>query len=256
MIDAQVDQGVGQLTLARPEKKNAFNGEMLQTIDRILQQWAADPAVRVIVLAAQGETFCAGADLAWMAQYADATREQNIANARELGMVFHRIAKSPKPVVGRIQGAARGGGVGLAAAVDIAVASENASFALTEVRLGLLPGVISPFVVERLGPSRARHLFMTGEPISAAQAERAGLVHFCVPPDQLDAQVQAVVRQLVQGGPEALLACKQLVDLVAFQPADAVFGRTAELIADRRVSAEAQEGMMAFLGKRKPNWIP
>ncbi|MSQ84210.1 MAG: hypothetical protein EXR77_15225, partial [Myxococcales bacterium] len=169
---------------------------------------------------------------------------------------FHRIASSVKPVVARIQGSARGGGVGLAAAVDIAIASENASFALSEVRLGLLPGVISPFVVQRIGPSRARHLFMAGEPIDGRRAEQIGLVHSCVPATELDAQVAAVVRQLIQGGPEALVACKQLVDLVAFQPMHSVLDRTAELIADRRVSAEAQEGMMAFLGKRKASWIP
>ncbi len=256
MIRTEVTQGVARLTLARPEKKNAFNGEMLQTIDRTVAAWGADPAVRVIVLQADGEAFCAGADLAWMAQYADADRATNVQSARELGGVFHRIATAPKPVVARIQGAARGGGVGLAAAVDIAIASDRASFALTEVRLGLLPGVISPFVVERVGPSRARQLFMTGETVSAADAERWGLVHACVADGDLDARVNAVVAQLVQGGPEALLACKQLVDLVAFQPPQAVFDQTAGLIADRRVSAEAQEGMVAFLTKRKPNWIP
>ncbi|MBM4343447.1 MAG: enoyl-CoA hydratase/isomerase family protein [Deltaproteobacteria bacterium] len=256
MIRTETHQGVARLILARPEKKNAFNGEMLQAIDRAVAAWGADPAVRVIVVQADGETFCAGADLAWMAQYADADRATNVQSARDLGGVFHRIAKAPKPVVGRIQGAARGGGVGLAAAVDIAIASDRATFALTEVRLGLLPGVISPFVVERVGPSRARQLFMTGETVSAVDAERWGLVHACVPHDDLDARVDAVVAQLVQGGPEALLACKQLVDVVAFQPSHAVFDQTAELIADRRVSTEAQEGMVAFLTRRKAGWVP
>ncbi len=256
MIRTELNYGVARLTLARPEKKNAFNGDMLQAIDATIAAWGADPAVRVIVVQAEGETFCAGADLAWMAQYADADRATNVQSARELGGVFHRLAKAPKPVVGRIQGAARGGGVGLVAAVDIAIASDRASFALTEVRLGLLPGVISPFVVERVGPSRARQLFMTGETVSASDAERWGLVHACVSHTELDARVDAVVGLLVQGGPEALLACKQLVDVVAFQPPHAVFEQTAGLIADRRVSAEAQEGMVAFLTKRKPSWIP
>ena len=256
MIKTDIRDGVGYLTLARAEKKNAFNGDMLQSIDAFIHAAAQNPSVRVIVLGAEGETFCAGADLAWMAQFADASRDDNIANARALGAVFHHIAQSPKPVIGRIQGAARGGGVGLAAAVDIAIASEHASFALTEVRLGLLPGVISPFVVERVGPSRARALFMTGAPVDAQEAWRIGMVHHVVAAADLDNKVAEIAGQLIQGGPDALLACKQLVDTVAFRPHAEVFGQTAELIADRRVSPEAQEGMMAFLTKRKANWIP
>lgn len=256
MIRSELKGGVGHMVLARPDKKNAFNGEMLAEIDRLLVVWAADPACRVIVLEAEGDTFCSGADLAWMASYTGASKEENVASAQELAGVFHRIARSPKPVVGRIQGAARGGGVGLAAAVDIAVASERATFALTEVRLGLLPGVISPFVVARIGPSQARGLFMTGENIDAARALRIGLVHHVVPAEQLDAKVAEVVGQLVLGGPGALLACKQLVDLVAFRPVEEVADQTAELIAGRRTSPEAQEGMMAFLEKRRPNWVP
>lgn len=256
MIRSQLQGGVGRMVLARPEKKNAFHGEMLAEIERLLAAWAVDPACRVIVLEAEGDTFCSGADLGWMASYAGGGRAENIASARELGAVFHRIARSPKPVVARIQGAARGGGVGLAAAVDIAVASERASFALTEVRLGLLPGVISPFVVERIGPSQARGLFMTGESVDAARALRMGLVHHVVAHDQLDAKVAEVVGQLVLGGPDALLACKELVELVAYQPFDTVADRTAELIAERRTSPEAQEGMMAFLEKRRAAWVP
>jgi len=256
MIETRIERGVGWLTLARPEKKNAFNGEMLEAIDAFVARAADDDAVRVIVLAAHGDTFCAGADLAWMAQWADASKDENAASARALGGVFHRLAGSAKPVVARIQGGARGGGVGLAAAVDIAIAAENASFALSEVRLGLLPGVISPFVVERLGPSRARALFLTGAPIDAREAWRIGLVHHVVPASDLDAKVAEVVGQLAQGGPQALLACKQLVGQVAYRPPGEVLDLTAGLIADRRVSAEAQEGMMAFLERRKARWVP
>jgi methylglutaconyl-CoA hydratase len=255
-IQHSLHGGIGRLTLARADKKNAFNGEMLAEIDRLLAMWAADASCRVIVLQSEGETFCAGADLMWMAEQAMGGHDANIAGAKHLGGVFHRIAKSNKPVIGRIQGAARGGGVGLAAAVDIAVASERASFALTEVRLGLVPGVISPFVVERVGPSRARALFMTGETFDAAAAARYGLVHHVVPHEALDAKVDEVAAQLVLGGPEALLACKQLVDSVAFRQPQDVADSTAHAIADRRASAEAQEGMMAFLEKRKANWIP
>lgn len=256
MIVVEVGKGIGHIRLERADKKNAFDGQMLADIQAALVRLGDDPACRVIVLESAGETFCSGADLMWMAEQAKGGHAANVQGAKDLGLTFHAIAKSKKPVIGRIQGAARGGGVGLAAAVDIAVASERASFALTEVRLGLIPAVISPFVVERLGPSRARALFLTGETIDAAEAWRVGLVHHCVPHDQLDAKVQQVADLLAQGGPEALLGCKHLVDLVAFQPAEAVFDRTAQAIAERRASAEAQEGMAAFLQKRKANWIP
>lgn len=256
MLNISLANGIGRIELARPEKKNCFNGEMLAAIDGAIAGWADDPACRAIVLSAQGDTFSAGADLAWMASQANGGRESNIEGAKALGGVFHRIAKSKKPVVGRIQGGARGGGVGLTAAVDIAVASERASFALTEVRLGLLPGVISPFVVERVGPSRARALFMTGETIDAQEAWRIGLVHHVVPHDDLDAKVQSVLDMLVLGGPDALLACKRLVDTVAYRQPDEVFAKTAELIADARASTEAQEGMMAFLMKQPAPWVP
>lgn len=256
MIKHALHKGVGRIVLARPEKKNAFDGAMLTEIAALLDAWAGDDRCRVIVLQAEGESFCAGADLAWMASFAAAGREANLQSARELGAVFHKLAGSPKPTVARIGGAARGGGVGLAAAVDIAVASEAASFALTEVRLGLLPGVISPFVVERIGPSQARGLFMTGETIDAERALRIGLVHHLVPAAQLDARVDALVAQLVLGGPEALQACKRLVDVVAYRPFAEVAEQTAALIAERRTSAEAQEGMQAFLHKRPAAWIP
>lgn len=256
MIQHTLHKGVGRLILARPEKKNAFDGAMLREMSRLLHAWAEDDACRVIVLQAQGEVFCAGADLAWMASFAAAGPEANLQSARELGAVFHQLAASPKPTVAQIQGAARGGGVGLAAAVDIAVASEQASFALTEVRLGLLPGVISPFVVERVGPSQARGLFMTGETVDAARALRIGLVHHLVAAEQLQAKVDELVQQLVLGGPLALQACKRLVDEVAFQPFAQVAEQTAARIAERRTSAEAQEGMQAFLHKRRPSWVP
>ncbi len=256
MIVVEVSQGIGRIRIDRADKKNAFNGQMLSDIEAAIARLGSDPACRVVVLESVGDTFCSGADLAWMAAQSQGGHAANVKGAKDLGHTFHCISKSKKPVIGRIQGAARGGGVGLAAAVDIAVASERASFALTEVRLGLIPAVISPFVVERLGPSRARALFLTGETIDAAEAWRVGLIHHCVPHEQLDQKVQQVAELLAQGGPEALLGCKHLVDLVAFQPAEAVFEQTAQAIAERRASAEAQEGMTAFLQKRKASWIP
>lgn len=256
MIRLELSAGVGRIWLARPDKRNAFDGTMLATIGQAIADWGEDPSCRVIVLGAEGTNFCAGADIGWMAEQAMDGPEANREGARKLGEVFHAIASSKKPVVGRIQGSARGGGVGLAAACDIAVASTQASFALTEVRLGLLPAVISPFVVERLGPSQARALFITGDAIDGAEAYRLGLVHHLTQPDDLDAGVARVVQSLLAGGPEALLACKQLVATVAFRPPAEVFAQTVDAISERRASPEAQEGMMAFLERRPAAWIP
>jgi methylglutaconyl-CoA hydratase len=255
-IRLDIQAGIGRLWLARPDKHNAFTGEMLSAIQDAVMRCASDDAVRVIVLCAEGRSFCSGADLAWMAAQAGSGPEGNRANARQLGEVFHTLANSVKPTLARVQGPARGGGVGLAAACDITVASDAASFALTEVRLGLVPGVISPFVVERLGPSHARALFMTGESLPAADAWRLGLVHHLVPAEALDAKVDSVIEALLRGGPEALFACKRLVQAVAFRDKREVFETTVEAIAERRESAEAREGMAAFLEKRPARWVP
>lgn len=256
MIRLELSAGIGRITIARPEKRNAFDGAMLAAIGQAVADWADEPTCRVIVLGADGPMFCAGADIGWMAEQAMGGPDANRDGARALGAVFHAIAGSRKPVVGRIQGAARGGGVGLAAACDICIASTDASFALTEVRLGLLPAVISPFVVERLGPSQARALFMTGDAISGAEAYRLGLAHHLVAPADLDAKVAEVAQSLVAGGPEALLACKRLVAEVAFRNPKEVFELTVDAISQRRASPEAQEGMMAFLERRPASWIP
>lgn len=256
MIQLDKHAGVGFIWLARPQKHNAFDGDMLEAIDATVAEWQDDPGVRVIVLGSEGPSFCAGADLAWMSAQAQLGPDANRANAQKLGGVFHRIAASKKPVVARVHGAARGGGVGLVAACDIAVASEDASFALTEVRLGLVPGVISPFVVERIGPSQARALFMTGDTVSAQDAFRLGLVHHLVPADELTPRVTAVVRSLILGGPDALAVCKRLAAEVAFRKPAEVFDYTVAAIAAARASDEAAEGMAAFLQRRPPAWVP
>jgi len=256
VIQVEKQSGVGFIWLARPQKHNAFDGAMLEAIDATVAEWGEDPSVRVIVLGSEGPSFCAGADLGWMAAQAELGPEANRENAKKLGQVFHRLAASPKPIVARVHGAARGGGVGLVAACDIAVASDAASFALSEVRLGLIPGVISPFVVERIGPSQARALFLTGDSVNAQTALRIGLVHDVVPASELTNRVTAAVRSLILGGPEALAACKQLVNGVAYRHPTEVFDFTAQAIADRRASDEAAEGMMAFLQRRPPAWVP
>lgn len=256
MIQIEKHSGVGFVWLARPDKHNAFDGDMLEAIDSTFAEWQEDPQLRVIVLGSEGASFCAGADLKWMAEQGKAGPEANRANAVQLGRVFHRIANSSKPVVARVHGAARGGGVGLLAACDITVASTDATFALTEVRLGLVPSVISPFVVERLGPSQARALFLTGDTVSAEDAYRLGLVHHLVAPDRLTDRVTSVVRSLLLGGPQAQAACKKLVASVQYRSPEAMLEFTADLIAERRASAEATEGMRAFLDRRPANWIP
>ncbi len=256
MIRLETHAGVARLWLSRPDKHNAFTGEMLAGIAAAVRQCENDPGVRVLVLGAEGKSFCAGADLAWMAEQAMTGAEGNRHSARILGEVFHTLAGCSKPTVARIQGPARGGGVGLVAACDIAIAADTASFALTEVRIGLVPGVISPFVIERLGPSQARALFLTGEAFSAADAYRLGFIHHLSPLATLDAKVEHVVDALSRGGPHALHACKKLVETVAFRDKREALEDTVEAIASRRESTEAQEGMMAFLEKRPASWIP
>ncbi len=262
-IVTKVRDGVCTVLLDRPETRNAFNGVMLQALAEAVQAAEADDAVRVVVLAGSGKAFCAGADLGWMAAAAFEGPEANDRNARTMGGVFHMLSACRKPTIARVHGAAMGGGVGLASACDFVVAGPQAFFALSEVRLGLVPGVISPFVVRRLGAARARAAFLLGGRISAADAYRQGLadVLVTVGPDAdeaqaIDAAVAGLVAELVCGGPEALAACKRLVDGVAGRdPAD-VLDFTSQMIAERRASAEAQEGMAAFLGKRPAAWIP
>jgi methylglutaconyl-CoA hydratase len=256
MIRTDLHQGVGTLWLARADKHNAFDGAMLLQAGEALAAFEADAKCRVVVLAGEGASFCAGADLKWMMEQAMAGDAANREGVLMIARTFHRIAELKKPVVARVQGAARGGGVGLVAACDVAVASSAASFTLTEVRLGLLPAVIAPFVVERVGPSQARALFLLGEKVSAEDAYRIGIVHTLVEPAHLDAAVHAAVESLCKGGPEALFACKQLVRRVAFRPPSDVLELTAQALAERRATEEAAEGMAAFLEKRPAAWIP
>ena len=257
-IEFVVEQGVGTLWLSRPEKRNAFNGDMLTEIEGGIERAEQDDAVRVLVIAGRGKAFCAGADLGWMAAQALEGAEANLASAVRMGGVFHRISACRKPTIARVHGAAMGGGVGIASACDFVAATESAFFALSEVRLGLVPGVISPFVVRRVGPSKARALFMLGGRVPGAQAAQLGLADACTADDaaELDEQIRDWTTQLLRGGPEALYACKTLVDGVQYRdPAD-ILEFTAKAIGSRRASEEAQEGMMAFLQKRPASWIP
>jgi methylglutaconyl-CoA hydratase len=254
-VDVSLDGPVARVFLARPEVRNAFDGETVRELTDAIGASCERNDVRAIVLGGHGPAFSAGADLEWMRRAAGFDREQSLEDARSLAALFAAIDRSPKPVVARVQGAALGGGAGLVAAADIAVASDDARFGFTEVRLGLVPAVISPYVLQRIGLSAARELFLTGERFGAAKAAAIGLVHHVVAPDALDATVDARVSELLQAAPGAIAAAKALLRVVHGRAPEDVREATAALIADRRAGAEGQEGLRAFLEKRKPRWV-
>jgi methylglutaconyl-CoA hydratase len=249
-------EGVGWITLNRPDVHNAFNDELIGKLSDAFAAMANDEAVRVVVLAANGKSFSAGADLNWMKQAAEYSTDDNRADAMRLGGLLQGIDRLPKPTVAAVQGAAFGGGVGLVAACDIAIASEEALFSLSEVRLGLIPAVISPYVVQAMGARQARRFLLTGERFGADTARRIGLVHKVVAHADLETEIRRLVRDLGKNGPNAMAECKDLIAAVARGTIDdAMVADTAERIARLRASDEGQEGITAFLDKRKPNWI-
>ena len=249
------DAGVEYLTLNRPEVRNAFNAEMIAEITDWARRTAADAAqLRTVVLAGAGKAFCAGGDAAWMARTISYTDQENRDDALALSNMFRAIDGLPLPVIGRVQGPAMGGGAGLAAVCDIVVAAEDATFGFTEVKLGLIPAVVSHFVIGKIGRSAARELFLTGARFTAARAHEIGLVHRIVPASGLDAAVAEYVAELSTGGPTAIAAAKDLVRTVPGLAPDEAAAFTADAIAARRTSAEGQEGLQAFLDKRPPRW--
>jgi methylglutaconyl-CoA hydratase len=245
---------VEYLTLNRPDVRNAFNELLGEELTHWAETIAANDAVRVVVLDGAGKVFCAGADLAWMAKMASYTHEENVRDATAMAHLFFTLDRLPVPLIGRVHGAALGGGAGLAAVCDIVVADDQAVFGFTEVTLGIVPSVISPYVVAKIGVSAARELFLTGRRFSAARAREIGLVHAVVPAEGLDARVTGYVQELLGAGPEAMATAKELIRKVANRPAGDVLGITADTIAERRASAEGQEGLKAFLEKRTPSW--
>ena len=248
------DGAVEYLTLNRPEVRNAFNAEMIAE----LADWAAatggERDVRAVVVGGVGKTFSAGADVTWMAKTIRYTEEQNLADATATSRMFAAIDQLRMPVIGRVQGAALGGGAGLAAVCDIVVAEEGAVFGFTEVKLGILPAVISPFALAKIGRSAARELFLTGARFSAARAREIGLVHAVVAASALDETVAEYVHAILAAGPEAIAAAKSLIPQVAGRTIDEAMPLTAGALAKRRVSTEGQEGLLAFLEKRTPSW--
>ena len=249
--------GVAQVTMNRPEVFNAFDEAMIGELDAAFAQLEADDTVRVVVLSGTGKSFSAGADLGWMKRMAGYSTDDNLQDSLAMAEMFRRVAQCPKPVLARVQGPAYGGGVGLVAACDIAVATFDAQFALTEVKLGLIPAVISPHVVAAIGERYARRYFLTAERFSAAEAYRIGLLHEMVADEHaLDEAIGELVAPLLQNGPQAMRECKELVRAVSGKPLNQdLLDDTALRITRRRASPEGREGMSAFLEKRKPQWV-
>jgi methylglutaconyl-CoA hydratase len=250
------DGPVARVTLNRPQLHNAFDEALIAGLAQTFQALGEDEAVRAVVLTGAGKSFSAGADLNWMKRAAGYDEEQNRADARALELMLRTIDDCPKPVVAMVQGAAIGGGLGLVAACDVAIAGEAARFATSEVRLGIVPAVISPFVVRAIGARQARRYFLTAERFGAEEARRIGLVHEVAPTAELENRVAAVLAEILRGGPEALASAKQLVRLVETMPqgGSILAEATVGMIAERRASPEGKEGIAAFLEKRKPAW--
>jgi methylglutaconyl-CoA hydratase len=251
----RTDEGpVTTVTLARPEARNSLNAALIGEITRCFEELAEDESVRVVLLTGEGPTYCAGADVGYMRDTAGFSYEKNLEDARRLADMFLAVDDLPKPVVAKVRGAAIGGGAGLVAVADVAVAEEGTRFAFSEVRLGIAPATIAPFVVRKIGYSQARTLFLTGERFDAERAREIGLVHEAVAEGDLDARVEGVVAQLLQGGPAAQAAIKEaLRQIAATEPMEAL-GIMTQLIAELRVGEEGQEGLGAFLEKREPYW--
>jgi methylglutaconyl-CoA hydratase len=249
---------VEYLTLNRPDVRNAFNAEMIGELTAWaahVGESAAHEGLRVAVIAGSGKTFCAGADVAWMAKTVSYTARENLQDATEASRMFAALDALPVPLVGRVQGAAIGGGAGLCAVCDIVVAEQNAVFGFPEVKLGILPAVISPFTLAKIGRSAARELFLTGTHFSAFRAREIGLVHAVVPAAELDLAVSRYVQELLMAAPEAIAAAKALIANVWGRLVDEATPITANAIATCRVSTAGQEGLKAFLEKRAPSWI-
>ncbi len=245
---------VARVVLARSDVRNAFDDLLVRELQRAVRTLAADDSVRAVELSGEGKAFCAGEDLTWMKRMAGFTMEESRREAAELADLFRLLDECPKPVVGRIHGAALGAGVGLVAICDVAVAAEETLFGTTEVRLGIIPAVISPYVVRKIGESHAREWFLTGSRHDAHEARRIGLVHAVASEASLASVTEGVLDALLLGGPQALAEAKRLAQIVGHLPPREQQALTVQRIAERRASVEGREGVTAFLEKRKPAW--
>jgi methylglutaconyl-CoA hydratase len=250
------DGPVEYLTLNRPDVRNAFNDVVIAELQRWADAAATDGSLRVVVLGGAGPVFSAGADATWMAAMAGYSREENEADARRTTAMLRALNTLPVGVIGRVQGAALGGGAGLAAICDVVVAEERAIFGFTESKLGIVPAMISPFVRPKIGVSAARELFLTGRRFDAARAQAIGLVHAVVAAGELDAAVQRYVAELLSAAPSAVATAKRLIPQVAGRTPEEVAELTATTIAAQRASGEGQDGLRSFLEKRSPGWLP
>ncbi len=246
---------VEYVTLTRPEVRNAFNPTVIAELEDWARGIGTQRDVRVAVLAGAGKVFSAGADLGWMAETATYSGEQNVEDAKRMAAMFDALDTLPVPLVGRVHGAALGGGSGLVAVCDIVVAQEATTFGFTEVKLGILPAVISPYAIAKIGRSAARELFLTGARFSADRAREIGLVHAIASADEMGAVVSRYVRELLTAGPEAVDAAKRMIRQIGSLAGEGARDLTAQAIAERRTSAEGQEGIRAFLDKRTPSWV-
>ena len=251
-----VQDRIARITLTRPEVRNAFNDAVIQELKAAFESVGANGDVRAVVLAAEGPAFCAGADLNWMRRMADYTRDENVADAGQLAAMLKAIYECPKPTIAAVQGDVFAGGMGLVAACDMAVSVRTATYCLSEVKLGLIPATISPYVIRAMGARASHRYFLTAERFSAEEAHRIGFVHELVDADALDAKVGELAQALVSASPAAVRACKKLVQDVAERIIDdALIAATVEGIADIRASEEGREGVASFLQKRKPAWL-
>jgi len=255
-LQLKVQGGVATLVLNRPEVRNAFNDEVIAEFTQAFGALGAREDVRCVVLAAAGQAFCAGADLNWMRRMADYSHAENLADAAQLAEMLRIIYECPKPIVARIQGDVYAGGMGLVAVCDIAVSVDTAQYCLSEVKLGLIPATISPYVIRAMGARAAHRYFLTAERFDACEAHRIGFIHEVVTADALDVKVAEITQALVNASPQAVKACKQLVQDVAQQDiTPALIAQTVQGIADIRSSEQGKEGVQSFLQKRKPAWL-
>lgn len=252
-----VDGGIARITLTQPEIRNAFSDEVIAEITTAFHTAGERPDVRAIVLAAEGPAFCAGANLNWMRRMADYSRDENRVDAGLLAEMLRVIYECPKPTIARVQGDVYAGGMGLVACCDMVVSVDTAGFCLSEVKIGLIPSTISPYVIRAMGARASHRYFLTGERFSAQEAHRIGYVHEVVEAEQLDSVVDGWLKHLLSAGPAAVRACKRLVlDVAEREISEQLIAATVEQIATIRASSEGKEGVQAFLNKRKPNWLP
>lgn len=251
-----IENYVATITLNRPDKRNAFNDDVISELTQAFQTIGQRDDVRVVVLAANGKAFCAGADLNWMRAMADYTRDENLADADKLAQMLATIYRCPKPTVAAIQGDVYAGGMGLVAACDIAIAVKNANFCLSEVKLGLIPATISPYVIRAMGARMAHRYFLTAEVFDAKEAKKIGFIHERVDEEEFGQTIERIVTSLVNNSPNAVSVCKQLVQNVAYAELDdELITDTVAGIADIRASIEGKEGVQSFLQKRQPSWL-